>query len=120
MLISFFLLFRENTNHWKVKKINATEQRIGGYCPLTPKEVGIFLRALGYPPSTWIYVAAGQIYGGDTHLSELRSYFPNLIFKVCCRNFIKHDRNLASNEAFMNDCTNNICIMFLQMGIETQ
>lgn len=72
---------RENTNHWKLKDINSTEQRTGGYCPLTPKEVGIFLRALGYPPSTWIYVAAGDIYGGETYLSDLRSHFPNLLFK---------------------------------------
>ncbi|OMO56269.1 GDP-fucose protein O-fucosyltransferase [Corchorus olitorius] len=74
-------ILRENTKHWKVKEINSTEQRIGGFCPLTPKEVGIFLQALGYPPSTLIYVAAGEIYGGEARLSELRSYFPNLVFK---------------------------------------
>lgn len=74
-------VMRENTNHWKLKNINSTEQRRGGSCPLTPKEVGIFLRALGYPPSTWIYVAAGEIFGGDTYLSELRSRFPNLVLK---------------------------------------
>lgn len=74
-------IMRENTNHWKVKTINSTEQRAGGHCPLTPKEVGIFLRALGYPNTTPIYVAAGEIFGGDTYLSDLRSYFPNLIFK---------------------------------------
>lgn len=74
-------IMRENTNHWKMKKINSTEQRIGGLCPLAPKEVGIFLRALGYPSSTLIYIAAGEIYGGDTHLSELTSRFPNLVFK---------------------------------------
>lgn len=74
-------ILRENTNYWKVKRINSTEQRIGGFCPLTPKEVGIFLHALGYPPSTPIYIAAGEIYGGNTHLLELSSRFPNLIFK---------------------------------------
>lgn len=72
---------RENTNHWKIKVINSTEQRIDGFCPLTPKEVGLFLQALGYPPSTLIYIAAGEIYGGNTHLSELTSHFPNVIFK---------------------------------------
>ena len=65
-----------------MKKINATEQRIGGFCPLTPKEVGIFLQAHGYNPSTLIYIAAGEIYGGNTHLSELTSLYPNVVFKV--------------------------------------
>ncbi|URE46513.1 GDP-fucose protein O-fucosyltransferase [Musa troglodytarum] len=74
-------IMREITNHWKLKDINSTEQRLGGFCPLTPKEVGIFLQALGYPSSTWIYVAAGEIYGGETYLSDLRSRFPNLVFK---------------------------------------
>lgn len=74
-------LLRENTNHWKVKKINSTEQRSSGLCPLTPKEVGVFLQALGYPRSTVVYIAAGEIYGGKTHLSELTSRFPNVLFK---------------------------------------
>lgn len=82
-LYLLYYFFRENTNHWKVKRINATEQRAGGFCPLTPKEMGIFLRALGYPSSTQIYIAAGEIYGGDTYLSELKSRFPNIVFKVC-------------------------------------
>ena len=49
---------------------------------MTPKEVGIFLQALGFPSSTLIYVAAGEIYGGNTHLMELSTRFPNLVFKV--------------------------------------
>nr|GMD53594.1 O-fucosyltransferase 38-like [Ipomoea batatas] len=72
-------VMRENTNHWKIKNINSTEQRIGGFCPLTPKEVGIFLQALGYPKSTLIYIAAGEIYGGSSHLLELTSRFPNVV-----------------------------------------
>ncbi|KAL8168361.1 hypothetical protein V2J09_009860 [Rumex salicifolius] len=74
-------IMRENTNHWKIKNMDPTEQRNAGLCPLTPKEVGIFLRALGYPPSTLIYIAAGEIYGGQTHLSELTARFPNVVFK---------------------------------------
>uniref|UniRef100_A0A803KX32 O-fucosyltransferase family protein n=1 Tax=Chenopodium quinoa TaxID=63459 RepID=A0A803KX32_CHEQI len=72
---------RENTHHWKVKKINSTEQRNAGLCPLTPREVGIFIKALGYPPSTLIYIAAGEIYGGAKRLAELTLRFPNVIFK---------------------------------------
>ncbi|XP_056173439.1 O-fucosyltransferase 7-like [Syzygium oleosum] len=74
-------IIRENTLHWKIKNINSTEQRSKGYCPLTPKEVAIFLTALGYPPHTPIYVAAGEIYGGDSHMTELRSRYPMLMSK---------------------------------------
>ncbi|CAD6341078.1 unnamed protein product [Miscanthus lutarioriparius] len=74
-------IMRERTSHWKLKDINSTEQRYEGNCPLTPNEVGIFLRAMGYPESTWIYLAAGEIYGGEKYISKLRSYFPNLVSK---------------------------------------
>ncbi|KAG6721582.1 hypothetical protein I3842_03G118400 [Carya illinoinensis] len=99
-------IMRETTNHWKVKVINSTEQRIGGFCPLTPKEVGIFLRALGYPQSTLIYIAAGEIYGGNTHLSELTSSFPNIAFK----------ETLATQEeleAFNNHATQNAALDYI-------
>lgn len=74
-------LIRENTAHWKVKEINAQEQRVGGNCPLTPKEVGMFLSALGFPSSTPIYIAAGDIYGGNKHMAELQSRYPLLMKK---------------------------------------
>ncbi|GAV85131.1 O-FucT domain-containing protein [Cephalotus follicularis] len=99
-------IMRDNINHWKVKKINSTEQRIGGFCPLTPKEVGMFLQALGYPPSTLIYIAAGEIYGGNIHLSELTSRFPNLIFK----------ETLATNEelkAFVNHASQTAALDYI-------
>ncbi|ONK74136.1 uncharacterized protein A4U43_C03F3140 [Asparagus officinalis] len=72
---------RENTSYWKVKEIDPLEQRAKGFCPLTPKEVGIFLSALGYPSDTPIYIAAGEIYGGDSHMIDLRSRFPLLMNK---------------------------------------
>ena len=78
----FIETFRENTPYWKEKEIDPIEQRSKGYCPLTPKEVGIFLTALGYPSNTPIYLAAGKIYGGDSHMAELRSRFPILMNKV--------------------------------------
>jgi hypothetical protein len=65
-----------------VKDINSTEQRVRGFCPLTPTEVGIFLKALGYPKSTPIYIAAGEIYGGDKRMAGLLSSFPNVMRKV--------------------------------------
>ncbi|KAJ7297731.1 hypothetical protein O6H91_Y039300 [Diphasiastrum complanatum] len=72
---------RENTVHWKIKIINSTEQRVKGLCPLTPKEVGIFLHSLGYPSSTRIYIAAGEIYGGSQRIAELQTYFPSIMRK---------------------------------------
>ncbi|KAK9096354.1 hypothetical protein Sjap_021851 [Stephania japonica] len=74
-------IMRENTNHWKEKIINSTEQRLGGLCPLSPKEVGLFLHALGYPSSTLIYIAGGDVYGGSSRLRELESHFPNIVSK---------------------------------------
>ncbi|KAL5982296.1 hypothetical protein ACLOJK_016367 [Asimina triloba] len=70
---------RENTAYWKVKDIDPREQRAKGYCPLTPKEVGMFLTALGYPPNTPVYIAAGEIYGG--RMADLESRFPMLMSK---------------------------------------
>ncbi|KAL2528112.1 O-fucosyltransferase family protein [Forsythia ovata] len=95
-------IMRQNTNHWKIKNINSTEQRIGGFCPLTPKEVGVFLQALGYPPSTLIYIAAGEIYGGNAHLAEFTSRFPNVVFKEMLateeelKSFSKHASQTAA------------------------
>ncbi|CAM8946401.1 unnamed protein product [Rhodiola kirilowii] len=74
-------MIRENTSHWKVKEIDAEEQRRKGYCPMTPKEVGMFLSALGYPRNTPIYIAAGEIYGGEARMVELRVRFPMLMNK---------------------------------------
>ncbi|KAH9322080.1 hypothetical protein KI387_016719, partial [Taxus chinensis] len=95
---------RENTNHWKTKKINSTDQRAGGYCPLTPKEVGIFLQALGYPRNTWIYIAAGEIYGGSKNLEELKHRFPNLVFKetIARPNELESFLNHASQTAALD------------------
>ncbi|CAM6127970.1 unnamed protein product [Calypogeia fissa] len=74
-------VIRKETPHWKVKTIDASEQRAKGFCPLTPNEVGIFLTALGYPRSTQIYIAAGEIYGGSDRMAGLLLHFPNVLSK---------------------------------------
>ncbi|KAG4389491.1 hypothetical protein GLYMA_06G101200v4 [Glycine max] len=74
-------IIRENTTYWKRKYINPIEERSKGFCPLTPKEVGIFLTALGYPSKTPIYIAAGEIYGGESHMTDLQSRYPLLMSK---------------------------------------
>ncbi|KAK9232776.1 hypothetical protein WN943_023024 [Citrus x changshan-huyou] len=73
---------RENTANWKVKEIDSKEPTSNGYCSLNPKEVGIFLTALGYPSSTSIYIAAAEIYDGDARMVDLQSYYPIMMSKV--------------------------------------
>ncbi|GMH00179.1 hypothetical protein Nepgr_002018 [Nepenthes gracilis] len=97
-------MIRENTTHWKVKEINSTEQRTKGYCPLTPKEVGIFLSALGYPSDTPIYIAAGEIYGGESRMADLRSHYPILMSKdnLASVDELEHFINHASQMAALD------------------
>ncbi|XP_010655159.1 protein EMBRYO SAC DEVELOPMENT ARREST 30 isoform X2 [Vitis vinifera] len=50
-----------------------------GLCPLMPEEVGILLRAMGYPPKTIIYLAGSETFGGQRVLIPLRAMFANLV-----------------------------------------
>lgn len=34
---------------------------------------------MGYPKETQIYVASGQVYGGQNRMAPLRNMFPNLV-----------------------------------------
>lgn len=56
---------------------NPDKARRQGRCPLTPEEVGLMLRALGYGSDVHIYVASGEVYGGEETLAPLKSLFPN-------------------------------------------
>ncbi|KAH8964937.1 hypothetical protein BDL97_04G092000 [Sphagnum fallax] len=93
---------RQDTPHWKIKRINAANQRSQGFCPLTPTEVGVFLKALGYPESTRIYVAAGEIYGGQERMAGFFSHFPNIMKKETIASteelapFVQHDSQMAA------------------------
>lgn len=49
-----------------------------GKCPLTPVEVGFVLRALGFGSDVNIYVASGEVYGGEETLAPLKALFPHL------------------------------------------
>ncbi|KAM7514554.1 hypothetical protein LguiA_004137 [Lonicera macranthoides] len=97
-------IIRENTSYWKVKEIDSMEQRSKGHCPLTPKEVGIFLNALGYSSNTPIYIAAGEIYGGDSRMADLQSRYPVLMNKekLASVEELVHLKNYASQMAALD------------------
>lgn len=52
--------------------------RINGKCPLTPLEVGLMLRGMGFGKSTSIFLASGEIYDSERHMAPLLEMFPLL------------------------------------------
>ncbi|KAL1176559.1 hypothetical protein V6Z11_A04G167000 [Gossypium hirsutum] len=63
---------------WKTLHASNPEKvRRNGKCPLTPEEVGLMLRALGFGSDVHIYVASGDVYGGEESLAPLKGLFPN-------------------------------------------
>lgn len=67
---------------WKtIHHVNFERARRNGKCPLTPKEVGLMLRALGYGKDTYLYVASGEVYNGEDSLAPLKALFPNYFTK---------------------------------------
>ncbi|XP_020204812.1 rhamnogalacturonan I rhamnosyltransferase 1 isoform X1 [Cajanus cajan] len=66
---------------WREKEIVSEERRSQGLCPLTPEETALILQALGFDRETPIYIAAGEIYGGEHRLAQLRAAFPRIVKK---------------------------------------
>ncbi|CAL5055086.1 unnamed protein product [Urochloa decumbens] len=60
---------------------NPDRERRHGKCPLTPEEVGLMLRALGFGRDVHMYVASGDVYGGKETLAPLKALFPNFYSK---------------------------------------
>ncbi|KAL9269214.1 ESMERALDA 1-like protein, partial [Drosera capensis] len=52
--------------------------RINGKCPLTPLEVGLMLRGMGFDKNTSIYLASGKIYDAERNMAPLFEMFPLL------------------------------------------
>ncbi|OMO69941.1 GDP-fucose protein O-fucosyltransferase [Corchorus olitorius] len=66
---------------WKEKIINSDLRRKDGLCPLTPEETALTLRALDIDNSYQIYIAAGEIYGGERRMASLAKAYPKLVRK---------------------------------------
>ncbi|KAI4346741.1 hypothetical protein L6164_007613 [Bauhinia variegata] len=66
---------------WKEKVIHSELKRQDGLCPLTPEETALTLTALGIDHNIQIYIAAGEIYGGEKRMASLMAAFPNVVRK---------------------------------------
>ncbi|RZC26699.1 O-fucosyltransferase 19 [Glycine soja] len=97
---------RYKVKHWKVKEIDGKSRRLRGSCPMTPREVAVFLEALGYPHDTKIYVAAGMIYGKDA-MKPLQSKYRHLLTHSTLATkeellpFMGHQNQLAALDYFI-------------------
>ncbi|KAL7619149.1 hypothetical protein Lser_V15G02770 [Lactuca serriola] len=72
------VLMKYRKENFAEKKLVYSERRAIGKCPLTPEEVGLVLRAMGFDNSTRIYLAAGELFGGDRFMKPFRAIFPKL------------------------------------------
>ncbi|KAL1820612.1 hypothetical protein DCAR_0416937 [Daucus carota subsp. sativus] len=66
---------------WKEKIINSDLKRKDGLCPLTPEETALTLRALDIDRDIQIYIAAGEIYGGEKRMASLTAAYPRVVRK---------------------------------------
>ncbi|KAJ9563840.1 hypothetical protein OSB04_009000 [Centaurea solstitialis] len=100
---------------WREKEIVSEERRSQGLCPLTPEEVALVLRAMDFDENTQIYIASGEIYGGQKRLATLRAMFPHIVKKETLldpeelKQFQNHSSQMAALD-FMVSVASNIFV----------
>ncbi|XP_022761884.1 uncharacterized protein At1g04910-like [Durio zibethinus] len=72
------ILKKYRKENFAEKRLVYEERRAIGKCPLTPEEVGLVLHAMGFDNSTRIYLAAGELFGGERFMKPFRALFPRL------------------------------------------
>ncbi|KAF9606184.1 hypothetical protein IFM89_023639 [Coptis chinensis] len=91
------ILRKYRKENFAEKSLVYSERRAIGKCPLTPEEVssalggmklggmscsmnqvGLILRAMNFDNSTRIYIAAGELFGGERFMKPFRTLFPHL------------------------------------------
>ncbi|KAJ0025539.1 hypothetical protein Pint_09258 [Pistacia integerrima] len=77
LILNLIILEKKNLSMIFTPISNPDKERRHGKCPLTPLEVGLMLRALGYGSDVHIYVASGEVYGGEETLAPLKALFPH-------------------------------------------
>ncbi|CAA7408924.1 unnamed protein product [Spirodela intermedia] len=73
-------------------EVDSRLRRRHGSCPLMPEEVGLLLRAIGYPSNTVIYLAGSEIFGGPRILIPLHAMYPNVVDRtsLCSQKELSH------------------------------
>ncbi|KAG0451754.1 hypothetical protein HPP92_025998 [Vanilla planifolia] len=100
---------------WKtLHKNNPDKERRQGKCPLTPEEVGLMLRALGFGMDVHLYVASGEVYGdfivcdgSDAFVTNNNGNMAKII--AGRRRYYNHKRTIRPNakklySLFLNRC----------------
>lgn len=71
-------------------------------------QVGLILRAMGFENSTRIYLAAGELFGGERFMKPFRSLFPHLEN----HNSVEHTEELSGNQGLLGSAVDYmVCLL---------